>query len=159
MKVCGVRSGCGAANVRNWNRSDCSVGQPATRRPAGVAGSIESNHRGAEPGGGAGSGEVPRGSATGDPSRCRSIHCNGVCADHRESGTLFVWEAGGQLTRSGPAGGPQQESAAGTNRRCWWKKSPRARLIAIDIESWATDAQFIVASCESHDCDLLKPGM
>ena len=35
-----------------------SVGQPATARPAGVAGSIEPHHRGVKPGGGTGSGEV-----------------------------------------------------------------------------------------------------
>ena len=35
-----------------------SVGQPATARSAGVAGSIEPNHRGVKPGGGTRSGEV-----------------------------------------------------------------------------------------------------
>src|SRR5271157_5399464 len=60
-----------------------SVGEPATARSAGAVGSVEPDHRGAEPGGGAGSGEVPRGATAGDPSRCRSTHRTGVCADHR----------------------------------------------------------------------------
>src|ERR1700693_3032412 len=74
-----------------------SLGESATERSVGVAGSTDPDNSGAEPGGGAGSGEVPRGTTTGDPSWCRSTHCAGVCADHRESGPLFVWQAGGEL--------------------------------------------------------------
>ncbi len=87
-----------------------SVGQPATARPAGVAGSIEPNHRGVKPGGGAGSGEVSRGAATGDASWRGSTHRIGVRADHRRSRTLSVWQAGGQLSRSGSDGRLQRES-------------------------------------------------
>src|SRR5208283_627241 len=87
-----------------------SVGQPATARPAGVAGSVESNYRGAEPGGGAGSRKAPRSTTTGDPSRCRFTYRNGIRADHRKSRTLPVWKAGRQLSRSGSTGGLQRES-------------------------------------------------
>src|ERR1035438_10726246 len=67
-----------------------SLGESATERSVGVAGSTEPDHRGAKPGGGAGSGEVSGGATVGDPSWCRSTHCAGVCADHRKSGPLFV---------------------------------------------------------------------
>src|SRR5215472_8336421 len=50
-----------------------SVGEPAAARVAGVAGSVEPNHRRAEPSGRAGSGEVPGGAATGDSSWCGSL--------------------------------------------------------------------------------------
>ena len=51
-----------------------SMGQPAMTRSAGVAGSIEPDHCGTEPGDRAGSGEVSRSPATADASRCRSAH-------------------------------------------------------------------------------------
>ena len=89
-----------------------SVGQPTTARPAGVAGSIESHHRGTEPGGGAGSGEVSRGTTTGDPSWCGSTYRIGVRADHRRSRALSVWEADCQLSRSG------------SGRRIQWEPAP-----------------------------------
>src|ERR1017187_10999060 len=55
-----------------------SVGESATARSAGVAGSTEPDHRGAEPGNRAGSGTKSGGATVGDPSWCRSTHCAGV---------------------------------------------------------------------------------
>src|SRR5207244_2652886 len=80
-----------------------SVGQPATTRSSGVAGSTEPDDRGTEPGDPAGSGEVSRSASTDDPSRCWSAHRTGLRADHRRSRPLSVREAGGQLSRTGAA--------------------------------------------------------
>ena len=50
------------------------------------------------------------GTTAGDPSWCRSPHRAGFRADHREGGTLSMWEAGGQLSRSGSNGRLQRQS-------------------------------------------------
>ena len=65
-----------------------AVGQPATARSAGAAGSTEPDDRGVEPGDRAGSGEVSRGAAIDDPSRSRCLNRTGLRADHRPSRTL-----------------------------------------------------------------------
>src|SRR5271165_2929575 len=89
-----------------------SMGEPATARSVGAVGSVEPDYRGAKPGSGTRSGEVPWGAATGDPSRCRSTHRDGIRANHRGSGTLSMWQAGGQLSRSGSNGRLQRQSPA-----------------------------------------------
>ncbi len=86
--------------------------EPAATRSVGVAGSTESDHRGTEPGGRAGSGEVSRSPATDDASRSRSAHRTGLRADHRRSRPLPVRQAGGELSGTGPVGRFQRESAA-----------------------------------------------
>ena len=88
-----------------------SVGEPATARSAGVAGSTEPDDRGAESGDRAGSGEVSGGAALADASRSGSADGTGFRADHRESGTLSVWQADGELSGTGAVGGLQRESA------------------------------------------------
>src|SRR5439155_23153313 len=87
-----------------------SVGQPATTRSSGVAGSTEPDDHGTEPGDPAGSGEVSRSASTDDTSRCWSAHRTGLRGDHRASRTVSVREAGGQLSRTGAAGRLQRES-------------------------------------------------
>src|SRR5260370_16503326 len=67
-----------------------SVGQPATARSAGLAGSTEPDHRGTEPGDRAGSGEVSGSTATDDVSRCGSAHRTGLRTDHRTPRPLSV---------------------------------------------------------------------
>ena len=117
-----------------------SLGQPTTARPAGVAGSIEPNHRGVKPGGGAGSREVSRGTTTGDASRCRSTYRTGVRADHRRSRTLSVRQAGGQLSRPGSTGRLQWESKpAGTHHQ--------ARKLAVAFLAGGSRAGHGAESC------------
>jgi len=50
-----------------------SMGEPATNAICGADGSTESNHRGAEPGDRAGSGEVSRRATSDDPSRVGAL--------------------------------------------------------------------------------------
>src|SRR5579862_6194848 len=88
-----------------------TVGEPAPARPAGVAGSTEPKHHGAEPGDRAGSREVPRSPASDDASRCWSSHRTGLRTDHRRCEPLSVREAGGELSRTGTAGRLQRESS------------------------------------------------
>ena len=63
----------------------------------------------------AGSGEVSRGPALDDPSRSGSADGTGLRADHRESGSVSVWQADRELSGTGAVGGLEWESAtAGT---------------------------------------------
>jgi hypothetical protein len=89
-----------------------SVGKPSPARSAGVAGSTESDDRGAEPSHRARSGEVPRSSATDDSSRCGCADRFGLRADHWQRRALPVRKAGCELSRTGAAGKVQWESAA-----------------------------------------------
>ena len=87
------------------------VGEPATARSAGVAGSTEPDDRRTESGDRARSGEVSCGPALDDPSRSGSADRTGVRADHRESGSVSVWQADRELSGTGAAGGLERESA------------------------------------------------
>jgi len=57
------------------------------------------------------SGEVSCGTALDDPSRSGSADRTGVRADHRESGSVSVWQADRELSGTGAAGGLERESA------------------------------------------------
>src|SRR4029077_3861414 len=81
--------------------STCSVGEPATAGSAGVAGSTEPDHRRTESGDRARSGEVPGGPTLADPSRSGSADRTGFRVDHRETGSLSVWEADRELFGTG----------------------------------------------------------
>ena len=92
-----------------------AVGEPAAARSAGVAGPAEPNDRGADASDRAGSGEVSRGAALADASRGRFADGAGFRADHRESGTVSVWQADRELSGTGAVGGFERGSAtAGT---------------------------------------------
>src|SRR5215472_16645413 len=73
-----------------------AVGQPATTRAAGVAGSIESHDRRVKPGHRARSRKVSAGTASDDPSRSRCPHRTGLRADHRKRGTLSLRQTGSE---------------------------------------------------------------
>src|SRR5215467_6982469 len=95
-----------------------AVGQPATTRAAGVAGSIESHDRRVKPGHRARSRKVSGGTASDDPSRSRCPHRTGLRADHRERGTLWLRQTGSELSGSGAVGRIERESAtAGTHHQ------------------------------------------
>src|SRR5450631_4901765 len=70
-----------------------SVGQPATGRSAGVAGSTEPDDRQTDTGDRFGSGEVSRSATPEDASRGRFTDGVGLRGDHRESGPVSVWQA------------------------------------------------------------------
>jgi transposase len=70
----------------------------------------ESNHRGAEPGDRAGSGEVSRRATPDDPSRSRWLNRAGVRADHRRSESVSLRQAGSQLSGTGAVGRLQRQS-------------------------------------------------
>ena len=65
---------------------------------------------GTEPGDRAGSREVSRSTTADDASRCRSAHRTGLRTDHRRSRALSVWQAVGELSRTGAARRLQRES-------------------------------------------------
>ena len=93
-----------------------SVGEPATARSAGVVGPTEPDDRRTESGHRARSGEVSGGAALADPSRSGSADRTGFRVDHRESGSVSVWEADRELSGTGAVGGFEWESAtAGTH--------------------------------------------
>ena len=120
-----------------------SVGEPATARSAGVAGPTEPDDCRADAGHRAGSGEVSRGAALADASRSGCADGAGVRADHRESGSVSVWQADRELSGTGAVGGFERESAtAGTHHAnkatrccvsCWWK---RRKLRCAAIPEW-----------------------
>src|SRR5258707_653399 len=103
-------AGSGAKTVGGVPAS--SVGEPATARSAGVAGSTEPDDRRTESGDRARSGEVSCGPALDDPSRSGCADGTGVRADHRESGSVSVWQADRELSGTGAVGGLERESAA-----------------------------------------------
>src|SRR5580704_4744524 len=88
-----------------------AVGQPATTRSAGVAGSTEPDHRRVEPGDRAGSGEVSRGAATDDTPRSRRLDRTGLRVDHRQGGAVSVRQADRELSGTGALGRFQWEPA------------------------------------------------
>src|SRR5260370_17628506 len=93
-----------------------SVGEPATARSAGIVGPTEPNDRRTESGDRARSGEVYGGPTLADPSRSGSADRTGFRVDHRETGSLSVWQADRQLSGTGAVGGFKWESAtAGTH--------------------------------------------
>ncbi len=55
---------------------------------------------------------MSRGAALEDASRGRFADGAGLRADHRESGAVSVWQAGGELSGAGAVGGVERESAA-----------------------------------------------
>src|SRR5258707_12749866 len=92
-----------------------TVGEPAATRSAGVAGPAEPDDRGADANHRAGSGERSRGAALADASRSRFADGSGFRADHRESGTVSVWQADRELSGTGAVGGVERRSGtAGT---------------------------------------------
>jgi Transposase len=95
-----------------------SVGEPATARSAGVAGPAEPDDRGADANHRAGSREVSCGATFADASRSRFADGAGFRADHRESGTVSVWQADRELSGTGAVGGVEWRSAtAGTHQQ------------------------------------------
>src|ERR1017187_8598648 len=78
-----------------------SVGEPATKRSAGVAGPAESDDRGADANHRAGSGEMSRGATVEDASWGWFADGVGFRIDHRESGTVSVWQADRELSGTG----------------------------------------------------------
>src|SRR5258708_35949200 len=88
-----------------------TLGEPATARSAGVVGPTEPNDRRTQSGDRARSGEVSCGPALDDPSRSGSADGTGVRADHRESGSVSVWQADRELSGTGAVGGLERESA------------------------------------------------
>src|SRR4029077_11061333 len=91
--------------------SASSVGEPATARSAGVAGSTEPDDRRTDSGDRARSGEVSGGPTLDDPSWSRPADGTGVRADHRASGSVSVWQADRELSGAGAAGRLERESA------------------------------------------------
>ena len=102
-------AGSGTKTVGGISAS--SVGEPATAGSAGVAGSTEPEDRRTESGDRARSGEVSGGPTLDDPSRSRAADGTGVRADHRESGSVSVWQADRELSGTGAAGRLERESA------------------------------------------------
>src|SRR5258708_32614808 len=88
-----------------------TLGEPATARSAGVVGPTEPNDRRTQSGDRARSGEVSCGPALDDPSRSGSADGTGVRADHRESGSVSVWQADRELSGTGAVGGLERKSA------------------------------------------------
>ena len=92
-----------------------TVGEPATTRSAGVAGPTESDDRRTKSSNRAGTGKMSCSTAVEDASRSWFADGVGFCADHRNGGTVSVWQAGGELSGTGAVGGFERESAtAGT---------------------------------------------
>src|SRR5689334_13814442 len=89
-----------------------AVDEAATRRAAGVTGSIKPDERRTKPGRRTRSGEVSGGPASDDPSRSGCTHRPGLRADHREGGALWLRQTGGQLSGAGAVGKIQRESPA-----------------------------------------------
>src|SRR5262249_60184696 len=75
-----------------------SVGEPATTRSAGVAGSTQPDHRRAESDHRARSREVSARAALDDASGGGSVNRTGVRANHWKSRTISVWETDRQLS-------------------------------------------------------------
>ncbi len=70
---------------------------------------------------------MSRGAAVEDASRGRFPDCAGVCADHRESGAVSVWQADRQLSRSG-SGGRFQRGTTTTGTYLETRQLPTAFL-------------------------------
>jgi hypothetical protein len=87
------------------------VGKPATARSAGVAGSAEPDHHGAEPSDRAGSREVSRGAALADASRGRFSDRAGFRVNRREGGAVPVRQADCELSGTGAVRGVERRSA------------------------------------------------
>src|SRR5450432_955082 len=87
------------------------VGELATARPAGVAGSTDANDCRADASHRAGSGEMSRGAAVAHASRGGRTDSIGLRADHRESGSVPVWQADRELSGAGAVGGVERKSA------------------------------------------------
>src|SRR5690349_17729309 len=81
-----------------------TVVEPAPPRPVGVTGPTEPNDYGADASDRTGSGEVSCCAATDDPSRSGCANGTGLRADHRRGGTVPVWQADRELSRSGSGG-------------------------------------------------------
>src|SRR4029077_320170 len=96
-------SGSGTKAVGGISAS--TVGEPATARSAGIAGSTERDDRRTESGHRARSGEVSGGPTLADPSRSGSTDGTGFRVDHRETGSVSVWEADRELSGTGAVGG------------------------------------------------------
>src|SRR5450759_3217325 len=95
-----------------------TLGQPAEKGSAGVAGPTEPDDCGADANHRAGSGEVSRGAALADASRGRFADGTGFRADHRESGTVSVWQTDRELSGTGAVGRIQRGLAtSGTTQQ------------------------------------------
>src|ERR1700757_1864072 len=89
-----------------------AVDEAATRRAAGVVGSIKPDDCRSKTGRSARSGELSGGPASDDPSRSGCTDRTGLRADHREGGALWLRQTGGELSGPGAVGKIQRESAA-----------------------------------------------
>jgi len=76
-----------------------SAGEPAARRSAAVAGPIDSHDCRANASHRAGSGEMSCGAATEDASRSGFAYGAGLRADHRNGGSVSVWQADRELEK------------------------------------------------------------
>src|SRR5215472_6274944 len=70
-----------------------AVGEPTPPRSVGAAGQAKCNDRGADAKDRTGSGKIPRGAATENPSRSGCFDGTGVRARHRRGGALSLWQA------------------------------------------------------------------
>src|SRR5882762_643793 len=87
------------------------VGEPAPAGSAGVAGSADSDDSRAHASHRAGSGKMSRGATIANASRGGTADGAGLRADHREIGSVSVWQAGGELSGAGTVGGLEWEAA------------------------------------------------
>jgi hypothetical protein len=103
-------AGCGtrATGVVSLN----AMGEPATARSAGVAGPTDADDCRVDPGHRAGGGEVCGGATLADPSGSWGTDRAGLRADHRQSGSVWVWQADRQLPGAGAIRRVEWESAA-----------------------------------------------
>ena len=127
-----------------------SVGQPATARSAGAAGSTDSDDCRVDAGDRAGSGEVSRSAALADASWSGCTDRVVLRVDHRPSRAVSVWQADRELSGTGAVGGLQRTTAtAGAHHQtrqlvccasCWWKRRKSryaaTRNGAASISTW-----------------------
>lgn len=102
-------------------------GHPAPARPIGVAGPIESDHRGVNLSHRAGGRETARSAAADDASRCGPAHSARLCADYWDSHAFSLQQADQQLCWADSQRGVQRRlSAAGTHQQA--RQCPAAIL-------------------------------
>src|SRR5262249_31150057 len=102
--------------ARTWTPATGSVpvgavGQPTPTRSVGFAGSTEPDDCRTESSDRGRGRKMSCSPAVDDASRCRFSHCAGLRTNHRRCRPLSVWQAGGELSRTGAAGRFQWESA------------------------------------------------
>src|SRR5208283_3853523 len=93
-----------------------ALGEPATARSAGVAGPTDSDDCRVDAGHRARGGEVSGGATLADTSWSGGTDRAGLRADHRQSGSVCVWQADRELPGTGAGGGLERAATtAGTH--------------------------------------------